>query len=66
MRIDAHQHFWRYNSDEFDWIDDSMAALRRNFLPHDLEPELNRAGFHGSIAVQARQSLDETKWLLGK
>jgi L-fuconolactonase len=64
MRIDAHQHFWHYNSDEFDWIDDSMAALRRNFLPHDLEPDLNRAGFDGSVAVQARQSLDETKWLL--
>jgi L-fucono-1,5-lactonase len=64
MRIDAHQHF--YNSDEFDWIDDSMAALRRNFLPHGLEPELNRADFDESLAVQARQSLDETKWLLGK
>ena len=64
MRIDAHQHFWRYNTDEFDWIDDSMSALRRDFLPGDLKPELEGAGFHGSIAVQARQSLDETRWLL--
>jgi L-fuconolactonase len=64
MRIDAHQHFWRYNPDEFDWIDDSMSALRRDFLPGDLKPELEGAGFHGSIAVQARQSLEETRWLL--
>ena len=41
-----------------------MMALRRDFLPNDLEPELTRAGFDGSIAVQARQTLDETRWLL--
>lgn len=41
-----------------------MKALRRDFLPGDLEPELARAGFDGSIAVQARQSMEETLWLL--
>jgi L-fuconolactonase len=64
MRIDAHQHFWRYNRDEYGWIDNSMTALRRDFLPEDLKPELRRAGFDAAIAVQARQSLDETRWLL--
>ncbi len=64
MRIDAHQHFWRYNGDEYGWLDDSMSALRRDFLPVHLKPELERVGVHGSIAVQARQSLDETRWLL--
>jgi L-fuconolactonase len=64
MRIDAHQHFWRYNADEFAWIDDSMSSLRRDFGPDDLKPELERAGFQGSIVVQARQSLEETRWLL--
>jgi len=64
MRIDAHQHFWRYNADEYGWIDDSMSSLRRDFGPADLKLELDRAGFHGSIAVQARQSLEETRWLL--
>jgi L-fuconolactonase len=64
MRIDAHQHFWRYNSNEYGWIDDSMSALRRNFLPQDLKIELDSAGFDGSIAVQARQTLEETRWLL--
>jgi L-fuconolactonase len=64
MRIDAHQHFWVYNPAEYEWIDESMAALRRNFLPEDLHLELQTAGFQGSIVVQARQTLEETRWLL--
>jgi L-fuconolactonase len=64
MLIDAHQHFWIYDPAEYDWIDDSMAALRRNFLPNDLKLELDNSGFHGSVAVQARQTLEETRWLL--
>ncbi len=64
MRVDAHQHFWRYTPDEYDWIDDSMSCLRREFLPEHLEPELKRARFDGSIVVQARQTLAETQWLL--
>jgi len=64
MHIDAHQHFWIYKAEEYDWIDESMGRLRRDFLPGDLGPERKRAGFHGSIAVQARQSLEETRWLL--
>jgi len=64
MRIDAHQHFWRYTPDEYGWIDDSMSQLRRDFLPSDLQPELERAGFDGCIAVQARQTIEETRWLL--
>jgi L-fucono-1,5-lactonase len=64
MRIDAHQHFWIYNPAEYDWIDDSMLTLRRNFLPEDLRPQLDRSGFQGSVAVQVRQTLQETRWLL--
>jgi L-fuconolactonase len=64
MRIDAHQHFWRYSPDTHAWIDDSMAALRRDFLPGDLEPLLRGAGFDGCVAVQAQQDVAETEWLL--
>ena len=64
VRLDAHQHFWRYNSADYAWIDDGMPELKRDFLPPDLEPLLERQGFDGSIAVQARQSLEETLWLL--
>jgi L-fuconolactonase len=60
VTIDAHQHFWRYNATEFDWMDDSMAAIRRDFLPADLAA----TGIDGTVAVQARQSVAETEWLL--
>jgi len=64
MRIDAHQHFWRYRAEDYDWIDDDMRALRRDFLPADLAPALTAAQLDGTVAVQARQSLTETDWLL--
>jgi L-fuconolactonase len=64
LRIDAHQHFWIYNDREFAWLDDSRAALRRNFLPADLQPELKANDFQGSVVVQTRQTLEETRWLL--
>ncbi len=64
MHIDAHQHFWIYDQREYDWIDETMVPLRRDFLPADLQIELEGEGFQGSVAVQARQSLEETRWLL--
>ncbi|XHR26858.1 MAG: amidohydrolase family protein [Chthoniobacteraceae bacterium] len=64
-RIDAHHHFWNYTPEEFDWIDDSMAGLRRNFAPEDLEPCLAEVGIDGVVSVQARQTLEETEFLLG-
>jgi L-fuconolactonase len=64
MKIDAHQHFWQYNPDEYSWIDESMNKLKRDFLPSDLNTELEGMQFQGTIAVQARQSMDETRWLL--
>ena len=64
MRIDAHQHFWNYDQQEYGWIDETMASIRRDFLPADLKPELEKNGFSGSILVQTRQTLEETRWLL--
>lgn len=64
MNIDSHQHFWKYNPAEYGWISDQMKVLRRDYLPAGLWPELQRNSFHGSIAVQARQTLTETQWLL--
>jgi L-fuconolactonase len=64
MNIDAHQHFWIYNQKDFNWIDDSMAGIRRNFLPEDLQPELKANAFDGSVVVQTCQTLEETRWLL--
>ena len=64
FRIDAHQHFWIYNQEEYKWIDESMVKLRRNFLPSHLNRVLKRNGIDFCVTVQARQNLQETKWLL--
>ena len=64
MLIDAHQHFWKYNPDEYSWINDDMSILKKDFLPDDLAKELKQINFDGSIVVQARQNLEETNWLL--
>ncbi|MGB0371976.1 MAG: amidohydrolase family protein [Opitutales bacterium] len=64
MKIDAHNHFWRYNAEEYDWIDDEMSAIRRDFLPADLQEELRGSGIQGTVSVQARMNLEETEWLL--
>lgn len=62
--IDAHHHLWRYSSQEYGWIDDSMPELQRDFLPADLDRELRTAGVDATVAVQARQTEAETAWLL--
>jgi L-fuconolactonase len=64
LRIDSHHHFWRYSAAEYGWIDDSMRALRRDFLPEHLRAEIERSGVRGAVSVQARQSIEETKFLL--
>ena len=64
FRVDAHQHFWIYNQEEYKWIDESMVKLRRNFLPSHLNRVLKRNGIDFCVTVQARQTLQETKWLL--
>ncbi|WP_319503386.1 amidohydrolase family protein [uncultured Draconibacterium sp.] len=64
MIIDTHHHLWNYNPVEFDWIDDEMATIRKSFLPADLQATLADTGVEGVVTVQARQSLEETNWLL--
>ena len=62
--IDAHQHFWRYDRTRDTWITEEMQAIRRDFLPNDLENVLAAHGINGCIAVQADQSDAETRGLL--
>ena len=63
MRIDSHQHFWKYNQAEYPWIGQGT-PLQQDWLPEDLEEVATEVGIEGSIAVQARQSLEESRWLL--
>ncbi len=64
MKIDTHQHFWRYRADEYGWIGQGMEVLKKDFLPEHLAPLLKSTGMDGTVAVQARQSLEESRWLL--
>lgn len=64
LQIDSHQHFWKYDPVEHDWIDDSMQLIRRDFLPADLEPVLKANGFDGCITVQSSQSEHENEFQL--
>ena len=64
MRIDSHQHFWNYDAKEYPWITEKLGRIRRDFLPSDLKPELEKFTLNGSIVVQARSSLTESRWLL--
>ena len=64
MKLDSHQHFWRYDATQYPWIP-AGSPLQRDWLPADLAALQAPLGFGGSIAVQARQSLAESHWLLG-
>ena len=64
MRLDAHQHFWSYDAAQYPWIPPG-SPLHRSWLPEDLAALQRPLGFDGSIAVQARQVVGESDWLLG-
>lgn len=63
MRIDSHQHFWNYSETEYPWIPKG-SPLQRDWLPADLAAVQKPLGLEGSIAVQARQTVEESRWLL--
>ena len=64
MRIDSHQHLWRFDPVEYGWIAPTATALRRDYVHTDLTRELAAAGLDAAVAVQARSSLDENDFLL--
>jgi len=64
VKIDAHQHFWRYSAAEFGWIGEHRSQLKRDYLPDELRATISRSGVEGTITVQARQSEEETESLL--
>jgi len=65
MIIDSHHHLWKYDPVQYDWIDDSMKKIRADFLADDLKLTIQEANVDGVISVHARQSVEETDWLIG-
>ena len=63
MRIDAHQHFWRFDSVRDTWMTNEMDVLKRDYLPEDIYPLLYENNFDGCVTVQADQSPAETQFL---
>ncbi len=63
LRVDSHQHFWEYDPQQYPWIQPDW-PIRKSFLPQDLKPFLDKSGFDACVAVQARQTVEETRWLL--
>lgn len=64
MKIDSHQHFWKYHPVKDSWINDDMKLLKQDFLPSDLYPLFRENNIAGCVAVQADQSENETHFLL--
>ena len=64
MILDAHHHLWEFSEKDYGWMDESMAVLKRDYLASELEKEIKKAGVTGTVVVQARQSVEETRWLL--
>ena len=64
MKIDTHQHLWKYNATQYPWMGANMGSLRRDYLPGHLAPLLMATGIDGTVSVQARQMVEESDWLL--
>lgn len=65
MRVDAHQHFWRYDPHSHDWMTEAMGTLKQDWLPEHLWPELHAHDVAATIAVQSHGDESDTAFLLG-
>ena len=63
-RIDSHQHFWLYNPVDYGWMAGDRSPLQVDYMPPDMQPLLAASGIDGTVAVQARQVVQETEFLL--
>jgi len=66
--IDAHHHLWKLSRADYGWIGDgrnpAVAPIERDYLVQDYRSLAGANGVIGSIAVQAAQTVAETRWLL--
>ncbi|TCN59582.1 amidohydrolase [Flavobacterium circumlabens] len=64
MKIDSHQHFWKYHPVKDAWISEEMKIIQQDFLPAELYSLLVKNNIDGCVAIQADQSEEETHFLL--
>ncbi len=64
VKIDSHQHFWKYDPIQHAWISDDMKVIRQDFGPDNLAPLLKQHGIDGCVTVQVDQTEEETGILI--
>ena len=64
LKIDSHQHFWKFDAVRDSWITNEMAVIKKDFLPADLQPVLQENNFNGCVVVQSDQSEAENSFHL--
>lgn len=64
LKIDAHNHFWKFDPVRDSWINEEMSIIQRNFMPEDFHPVLQQHGFDGCVVVQSDQSEQENEFQL--
>ena len=61
--IDSHHHLWRYSKEEYPWIPEGSPLAQDHLVP-ELEAVTTESGVTGTVAVQARQVIEESDFLL--
>ncbi|MDO3624791.1 amidohydrolase [Mucilaginibacter sp. BT774] len=64
QRIDAHQHFWKFDPVRDNWINSDMSVIARDFLPNDLLPLLERNNIDGTVVVQTCHMDEDNHFML--
>ncbi|MEI7024208.1 amidohydrolase family protein [Paenibacillus sp. y28] len=64
IRIDAHQHFWNLDKNEYPWLTPEHGVIYRTFEPAELEPQIRAAGIDKTVLVQANNSYEDTDYML--
>ncbi|MFP5392141.1 MAG: amidohydrolase family protein [Gammaproteobacteria bacterium] len=64
MIVDAHQHFWRLDDPGRTWPPGGLAAIHRDFAPHDLAPLLKEHRIGATVLVQSMECARETVRML--
>jgi len=61
--LDTHHHLWKYSKEEYDWIPEGSPLAQDQLLP-ELKSATFEAQVTGTVAVQARQIIEESDDLL--
>ena len=64
VTVDSHHHLWDIDRLHYAWMPPGDNVLKRNYLPNDMRPLLERNGIDKTVLVQAHESLDEARWLI--